>query len=212
MGQLIPFHAAPSVHILCSLLVLLWVLGAGGCISLNNGPKPEFREVLLQGTGSDKLLMIDIDGPISNTPMLVQGLGALPGMTARVRQELELAYEDPKIRGILLRINSPGGTITDSDIIYNSLMEFKRSKKVKIIASMGDIAASGALYISMAADEIYAHPTTITGSLGVVMEHMEFSGLMQKLGVVSDPVTTGKYKDIGSEFRPSTDEERKLLQ
>ncbi|MDH5751885.1 MAG: signal peptide peptidase SppA [Deltaproteobacteria bacterium] len=195
-----------------ALPALLAALLLGGCISFEGGPKPEFREVLLQGSGNDKFLLIDIDGPITNNPMLIPNVGVLPGMTARVRQELELAYDDSNIRGILLRINSPGGTLTDSDIIYHSLMEFKRTKKVKIIASMGDIAASGAVYIAMAADEIYAHPTTITGSIGVILPHMEFSGLMEKLGIKSDPVTTGPYKDIGSEFRPPTKEERRLIQ
>ena len=135
--------------------ILLSLLAAGllaGCITSITGPTADFREVLLQGEGSDKLLMIDIAGPIDNTPILVPGLGVLPGMTARVRQELELAYDDPSIHGILLRINSPGGTLTDSDIIYHSLLEFKKSKKVKIVAAMADIAASGALYVSMAAD------------------------------------------------------------
>lgn len=194
------------------LLLLLVSLGiVSGCVSLGNGGKPEFREILLQGEGEDKFLLIDINGPIMNTPTLVPGLGILPGMTARVRQELEIAFSDPKIRGILLRINSPGGTLTDSDIIYHSLMEFKKSKKVKIVASMGDIAASGAVYIAMAADEIFAHPTTITGSIGVIMPHLNYSGLMKKLGLVSDPITSGKFKDLDSPYKPRQPEERKLL-
>ncbi|NIT64767.1 MAG: signal peptide peptidase SppA, partial [Gammaproteobacteria bacterium] len=130
---------------------LLWGLAAAlllsGCLSVASGPSVEFREVLLQGEGDDKILLIDISGPIVNQPLLVPSVGVLPGMTARIRQELELAFDDPDIRGILLRINSPGGTLTDSDVIYHSLMEFKRSKKVKIVASMGDIAASGGVYV-----------------------------------------------------------------
>ena len=195
-------------------LLLLLVVSLGivsGCVSLGNGGKPEFREILLQGEGENKLLLIDINGPISNIPTLVPGLGIMPGMTARIRQELEIAFTDPGVRGILLRINSPGGTLTDSDIIYHSLMEFKKSKKVKIVASMGDIAASGAVYIAMAADEIFAHPTTITGSIGVILPHLNYSGLMKKLGVESDPITSGKFKDIDSPYKPRQPEERKLL-
>jgi protease-4 len=189
-------------------------LGAAlaGCTGFAGYNPPQFKEVLLQGTGSDKILLIDINGPISNQPLLIQNVGIIPGMTARVRQELELAFNDNSIRGVLLRIDSPGGTITDSDVIYHSLMEFKKAKKVKVIAAMGDIAASGALYIAMAADEIYAHPTTVTGSIGVIMDHMDVADLMNKLGVRSDPVTSGKYKDISSQFRKMTDEERTLLQ
>ena len=182
------------------------------CISLPTGPRTDFKEVLLEGEGRDKFLLIDINGPIFNTPILIPNLGLIPGMTARIRQELELAFDDPSIRGILLRINSPGGTLTDSDIIFHSLMEFKKSKKVKIVASMGDIAASGGLYVAMAADEIYAHPTTITGSIGVLMPHMNYSGLMKKLGVESDPITSGRFKDLGSPFKPRDAQERALLQ
>ena len=136
-------------------LACVLVLGMlpAGCVTLGGGPSPEFSEVLLQGEGEDKFLLIDINGPIANQPILVPNLGIVPGMTARIRQELELAYNDPDIRGILLRINRPGGTLTDSDIIYHSLIEFKKSKQVKIVASMGDLAASGAVYIAMAADE-----------------------------------------------------------
>ena len=194
-----------------ALIIAVWGLLAG-CLSLSGGPSVEFREVLLQGEGDDKLLLIDINGPIVNTPILVPNVGVLPGMTARIRQELEIAFDDPDVRGILLRINSPGGTLTDSDIIYHSLMEFKKSKRVKIIASMGDIAASGAVYIAMAADEIYAHPTTITGSIGVVVPHLNYYGLMKKLGLKSDPVTSGRYKDIDSPLKPRDDEERQMLQ
>lgn len=193
----------------CALLAAALL---SGCLGSVVGPNAEFREVLLQGEGRDKILMIDIDGPIMNTPILVPNLGVLPGMTARVRQELELAYDDPHIRGVLLRINSPGGTLTDSDVIYHSLMEFKRSKKVKIVAAMGDIAASGGLYVAMAADEVYAHPTTITGSLGVIMPQLNFSGLFRKLGIESDSITTGPHKDIDSPYKPRSEEERKLLQ
>ena len=173
---------------------------------------PPFREVLLQGEGDDKFLLIDIEGPISNDPLLVNGLGALPGMTARVRQELEIAYEDRYIRGILLRINSPGGTITDSDVIYHSLVEFKRSKNIKIVASMGEVAASGGLYVAMAADEIYAHPTTLTGSIGVILPHLDYAELMDKLGIRSDPVVSGKHKDMETPYRQRTEEESKILQ
>jgi len=194
-----------------ALIIAVWSLLAG-CLSLSGGPSVEFREVLLQGEGDDKLLLIDINGPIVNAPILVPNVGVLPGMTARIRQELEIAFDDPDVRGILLRINSPGGTLTDSDIIYHSLMEFKKSKGVKIIASMGDIAASGAVYIAMAADEIYAHPTTITGSIGVVVPHLNYYGLMKKLGLKSDPVTSGRYKDIDSPLKPRDDEERQMLQ
>ena len=107
---------------------------------------------------------------------------------------------------------SPGGTLTDSDIIYHSLLEFKKSKKVKIVAALGQIAASGGLYIAMAADEIVAHPTTLTGSIGVIMPHTDYSGVLERVGIRSNPIKSGKFKDIDSEFRPRTPEEQRMLQ
>ena len=192
------------------LLVALLPFWAG-CTFLLGSNVPQFREILLQGEGRDKILLIDITGPITNNPIFIPNLGVIPGMTARVRQELEIAFEDPLVRAVLLRINSPGGTLTDSDVIYHSLLEFKKSKKVKIMASLGDLATSGALYIAMAADEIYAHPTTTTGSIGVILPHMEYSGLMDKLGIISDPIISGKFTDIDSPFRPRTKEEQAML-
>lgn len=188
------------------------ILLLSGCSLGLNKQGPQFREILLQGEGREKILLVDIYGPISNTPLIVPNIGVVPGMTSRIRQELELAYRDPYIRGILLRINSPGGTLTDSDIIYHSLMEFKKSKRVKIVASLGELAASGGLYVAMAADEIYAHPTTLTGSIGVIIPHMEYSGLMKKLGVKSNPVTSGKFKDFASPYRERTPEEKQMIQ
>jgi protease-4 len=201
----------PPRSVQALLLALLLALLAG-CTSFASLSRPEFREVLLQGEGRDKMLLIDISEPIANTPLVIPQFGVIPGLTGRVRQELELAYIDPNIRGIMLRIDSGGGGLTDSDVIYHALMEFKKTKNVKIIAAMGDIAASGALYVAMAADEIYAHPTTITGSIGVILPHIEYAGLLDKLGIKADPIVTGKYKDIDSPFRPRTKEEGEMLQ
>lgn len=209
-GRAAPLAPRASARLWTALLGL--AIALAGCSSFIGYNPPQFKEVLLQGSGGDKILLIDINGPVTNDPLLIPNVGIIPGMTARVRQELELAFNDNNIRGILLRIDSPGGTITDSDVIYHSLMEFKKAKKVKVIAAMEDIAASGAFYVAMAADEIYAHPTSVTGSIGVVMEHMDVADLLNKLGVRNDPVTSGKYKDIGSQFRKMTDEERALLQ
>lgn len=200
-----PWRNALSVLGLCALFL-------AGCTPFLTSSRPEFREVLLQGEGKDKILLIDINGIITNTPIFIPNIGLIPGMTARVRQELEIAFEDPLIRGVLLRINSPGGTLTDSDIIYHSLMEFKKSKKVKIVAALGDIAASGALYLAMAADEVYAHPTTLTGSIGVIMPHIDYSDVMKRLGIRSDPIKSGEFKDMESQFRRRTPAEREMLQ
>ncbi len=196
-----------------AVLLLGTLYALGSCVSLGlQGEAPSFEELLIQGEGKAKILLLDISGPIHDTPIYIPGLGVAPGMPGRIRQNLELAYEDNDIHGILLRINSPGGGLTESDVIYHALMEFKRTKKVKIVASMGDTAASGGVYVAMAADEIYAHPTTITGSIGVVIPHIEFSGLMEKLGIRSNSITSGPHKETLSPFLRRSEQEQEILQ
>jgi len=113
---------------------------------------------------------------------------------------------------VLLKINSPGGTITASDLLYHEIMSFKEKTGAKIIISMMDIAASGAYYMSLPADKIMAHPTSVTGSVGVIFLQPRVTGLMDKLGLGVDVKKFGKNKDMGSPFRESSEEEQKLLQ
>lgn len=116
--------------------------------------------------------------------------------------------EDPNIKSLVVRINSPGGGVAPSQEIYNALKSFRKP----IIISMGSVAASGGLYIAAAGDVIVANPGTITGSIGVIMQSVEVSGAMEKLGLKSETITSGPYKDMGSPFRPLLDNERALLQ
>ena len=130
----------------------------------------------------------------------------------RIREELTKARRDPKVRAVVLRINSPGGTVTASDIIFRELQEFKRVTGLPVIASMLDVAASGGYYIALAADTIVAHPTTVTGSIGVIMISLNAEGLMQKVGLATATIKSGERKDMGSPFRQLTAEERSIFQ
>jgi protease IV len=112
----------------------------------------------------------------------------------------------------LFKTDSPGGTVTASDVLYHEISDFKERTKAKIIVSMMDIAASGAYYISLPADRIMAHPTTVTGSVGVIFMRPKVGGLMDKIGVGVDVKKFGKNKDMGSPFRESNQEEQLLLQ
>lgn len=125
----------------------------------------------------------------------------------RIRQ----ATEDKNVKAIVLDINSPGGTVASVQNIYDELQKAKGQGK-KIVALMRDVAASGGFYIAMAADKIVAEPGTITGSVGVIMQTSNVEGLFEKIGVKVVPITSGKYKDMGSAFRPMTDAEKALLQ
>jgi len=120
--------------------------------------------------------------------------------------------EKDGVKGLLVKINSPGGTAAASQAIYQRLQDIKRKSKVKIVATMGDVAASGGYYIACAADQIVANPATLTGSIGVIAQFTKLQGLYDKLGLATTVIKSGKHKDIGSPFRPTTPEETKILQ
>jgi protease-4 len=125
-----------------------------------------------------------------------------------VLKQIRQAREDKQVKAVVLRVDSPGGTVSGSDRIWREVATLKEAKK-PVVASMGGMAASGGYYVSAPADAIFAEPTTLTGSIGVIMELPQIHGLMEKLGVDLETVTTGKWKDSGSMFRPMTDEERR---
>lgn len=125
---------------------------------------------------------------------------------------LDRADENPNFKAIVLRVNSPGGTAGGAQEVYEKLMQLRSSSGKKVVVSMGDVAASGAYYISSAADKIYAEPATLTGSIGVIAELMDFKGLYGKLGISPETLKSGKLKDMGSSSRPMTPEERKIFQ
>lgn len=119
--------------------------------------------------------------------------------------------EKKEIKALLLDINSPGGTVASVQDIYDAILYFKAKGK-PVVALFRDVAASGGFYVAMAADKIIAQPGTITGSIGVIMQGANLEGLMEKIGVKMLPIKSGKHKDIGSAFRPMTEEEIALLQ
>lgn len=119
--------------------------------------------------------------------------------------------EDHEMKALVLRINSPGGTVGASQEIYDAIDKLK-SKGTKVIASFGDVSASGGVYISCAADKIVSNAGTITGSIGVIIQSSNFKKLYEKIGIDSDVVKSGPYKDILSSRRALTEEEKQLLQ
>jgi protease-4 len=169
------------------------------------------QEQVLEGEGAKKILLLDISGTISEQEKS-DGLlgGGSASMVSRVREALQMADRDKDISGVILRINSPGGGITASDIIHHDISQFKKRKKVPVHACIISVGASGGYYVAAAADEISAHPTAVTGSIGVIMVKFNVSGLMGKLGVEEQTVKSGDKKDIMSPFRRATPEEEKL--
>jgi protease IV len=128
-----------------------------------------------------------------------------------VLKSLRKAGKDNHIKAILLRINSPGGTVPASQELSDEIIDL-RSKNKPVVVSMGDLAASGGYYISSAADTIVAEPGTLTGSIGVILSSLNMKGLGEKLGVSPEVIKSGKFKDLASPYRAMTPEDRTILQ
>jgi len=194
------------------LIVFLFALLASGCVSVSLfPPKMPLREKSVQGTGADKVLLVSISGIISEG----KDGGLLDrddDLVARIKEELTLAGEDERIKALVLRINSPGGTVTASDVLYHEIMAFKEKRKIPVVAVIMDLGASGGYYIAVTGDRIIAHPTSVTGSVGVIMLRVSAEGLLQKIGVDASAIKSGAKKDIGSPFRPMTEDERAIFQ
>jgi len=129
----------------------------------------------------------------------------------RVVRELEEHVEDPSVRAIVVRIQSPGGLVAPTQEIYDAITR-ARGRDKPVVASMGAVAASGGYYLATASTRIVANPGTLTGSIGVIMQLPEIEGLLKKVGVRYEVIKAGRHKDVGSIARPMTAEERTILQ
>lgn len=151
-----------------------------------------------------KIALIEVRG-------IIQEESTLNDSVALAVRELRQARDDHRVKAIVLRIDTPGGTVSGSDRIWREVALLRKgdiAARKPIVVSMGGIAASGGYYIASAADAIYAEPTTITGSIGVIMQLPQIAELMKKIGVGMETIATGDWKDSGSMFRPLTDKER----
>ncbi|WP_031481750.1 signal peptide peptidase SppA [Maridesulfovibrio frigidus] len=192
------------------LLATAMICGCQPRMSLFPDGTDPLIEKTIQGEASDKVLVISIDGTISDQPK--KGLfAARPSLVQEVSARLKLAEKDQDIKALVLKINSPGGSVTASDILYNELMMFKKKTGAKIVVSMMDVAASGGYYVSLPADEIMAHPTTLTGSIGVIFIRPKIDGLMDKIGVSIEVSKSGRNKDMGFPFKPDTPEQKAII-
>lgn len=165
------------------------------------------------GWAPAKIVMIDIDGIILNSEKF-RLLGEGENPVSLFVEKLDKAAADKSVKAVVLRINSPGGGVTASDLMYGELLEFKRKTEGKrpVVAVLLDVAASGGYYVACGADEIVAHPTTVTGSIGVIMQLFSFSGTMGKIGAESTAIKSGAMKDAGSPFKKLQPEERAIFQ
>lgn len=191
----------------CGCLTLLFIpflfaMVIGGIAALSGGG---------ERISGPHVALIHIDGVITadaSADSLFGGSSASGSET--IVSQLEKARKDSNVKAVVLRINSPGGSPSGSEEVYNEIRFVQKTKPV--YTSMGDVAASGGYYIASACDKIYADSSSITGSIGVIMETTNVEGLFKKLGLQANVIKSGKHKDLGSPYRAMTPEERKLLQ
>ena len=170
------------------------------------------EETVVDGEGEAKILLLDVTGTISEEKRRVSGIFEKMSMIEEFREALKKAESDKKIAALVIRINSPGGMVTASDILHHEILRYKKKTGNRVVACLMDVAASGGYYVAMAADEVVAHPTTITGSIGVIAVKFNVQELFGKIGVGQETIKSGDKKDILSPFRPSTPEEKQILQ
>jgi protease-4 len=145
----------------------------------------------------ERVAVVELEGLIADVDDLVR--------------ELKAYRDNPAVRAVVIRINSPGGAVAPTQELYGALRRLREAGK-PVVASLGSVAASGGYYVAVAADQIYANPGTLTGSIGVIMQLANLNALMKKVGVDYVVVKAGQFKDLGNFARPMSVEERRILQ
>lgn len=189
------------------------ILAAAGCtFRVDILGESKLQEVMLvKSPASEKVLVVDVEGMISS--LEPGGIFNREGdVLSQVYARLQRAGEDALVRGIILRLDTPGGDATSSDILYREVLRFKKRTGLPVVALMMGVAASGGYYVASACDAIIAHPTTITGSIGVISLFPDIEGLLSKVGVKVQVIKSGELKDAGSPFRNLSEQEQRLFQ
>ena len=174
-----------------------------------DGRRARFEEEFVQGDTDthNKIAVVYLTGVISER---LDGPGGEEGMVEEIKDQLDQAVDDKRVKAIILRINSPGGEVVASDEIYRAVVAARQQKPV--VASMDTMGASGAYYAAMGASYVMANDLTLTGSIGVILQSFTFSGLMDKVGVRSYTFKSGQYKDLLNPTREPTAAESNMVQ
>lgn len=204
-GWIILTSLIGSVFIIFFILVLLVI---------KSSPEQATSEKTLSGSGSNKIAVINVEGTINDADLPFDPFSpsATTVTPSKIHEQLDQAKNDSAVKAVILKINSPGGSAVASDEIYQDIVRFKNETHKKVLVSMGDMAASGGYYIASSADKIVANQSTITGSIGVLASLYNLKGLYDKLGVQNEVYKTGPYKDLFSEGRDRTPEEKAIIQ
>ncbi|MDA8376707.1 MAG: signal peptide peptidase SppA [Planctomycetia bacterium] len=198
------------------VLILLFSSGCGdrtiqiSLVPTHGGIHPRLVHKSRHWFVSNRVAIINISG------MLLDGSDGLLGgghnPVSDLKQTLDHIAHDPRVKAVILRMNTPGGTVTASTMMYHEILAFKKRTRMPVIASMMDLCASGGYYVSCAADYQMAYPTTITGSIGVIVQLFNFHRALHYLGIQAPVFVSGPNKDTGSPFHAMTPENRKLIQ
>ena len=164
-----------------------------------------------KGWSPSKVAIIEVEGMLMNAK--TGGfLAPTENKLSLFTQQLERAAADQRVKAVVLRINSPGGTVTCSDTMYDMVKKFRAKTKKPVISSTQEVCASGAFYVACGSDVIIAEPTSVVGSIGVIFETFDLAGAMQKLGIHSEAIKSGPLKDMGSPFKPLDPAARDVMQ
>ena len=167
--------------------------------------------VIEKGALDERIAVLSIEGAIQDTGEA--SLFATEGYNHRqFMKQLDEVKADETVKGVILKVNSPGGGVLESKDIYDKIVDIQKTREIPFYVTMGAMAASGGYYVSAPADKIFVHPETMTGSIGVIMQTLDYSELAENLGIRFNTIKTGAHKDIGSPNRHMTDEERAIFQ
>jgi protease-4 len=203
-------------RLVCLMLPVLASL-AGGCgvpsflvTPVSSSTKLQER-VVQPGRSGDKVAIIEVEGMLVNARV---GGFLQPGenKVSLFTQQMRAAAADESVKAVVLRVNSPGGTVTSSDTMYQIVRDFRKKTKKPVVASTQEVAASGAYYVCCACDTIVAHPTSVIGSIGVLFNTLEFEEALGKIGVRAEAIKSGPLKDMGSPFKSLNRNERAVMQ
>src|SRR5947208_432712 len=200
---------ALCASVILNIFLAIAVLGRVSTGAAREEPMTKFREIVVQRGGSgvsDRIAVIVLRGLISSS---IPG-SASDNMVDDLRMALQQARDDDRVKGVVLEVDSPGGEVTASDVIYNAVVKTRARKPV--VVYMDSLAASGGYYVSCGGKYLMASDTTITGSIGVIIQTLNYEQLFNKVGLASVVFKSGKFKDMLNGARPITPEERELVQ